>query len=143
MLVKSILADKGSAVATVAPTDTIASVASLLAEKRYGAVVVADGEKHVAGILSERDIVRGVAEKGAAALDGPVSSLMTTNVFTCSPEDTVDTLMEMMTARRIRHLPVVENEALVGIISIGDVVKRKIEEAEKEAESLREYIATG
>jgi CBS domain-containing protein len=143
MIVSSMLAGRDGAVLTVSPSDPISAAAKILSEKRIGALIVTDGKNAVAGILSERDIVRGLSESNGDVMDKPVSTYMTADVFTCGPDDTVNQLMEMMTGRRIRHLPVVHEDKLVGIISIGDVVKHKIQEAEKEAENLREYIATG
>lgn len=143
MNVAGILKEKGSDVLTVAADVTVADAARSLTDRKIGAVIVAGAGGGVGGILSERDIVRGVADKGAAILTQPVSTLMTAEVVTCQPDDTVDQLMDLMTGRRIRHLPVVEDGTLRGIISIGDVVKTRIAETEAEAEALKEYIATG
>lgn len=142
MKVEHILQAKGSDVFTVRDTATIAEAVGLLAEKNIGAVVVKNGSGGVAGILSERDIVRRLKSQGADVLSARVSSCMTATVITCDPGDSIDDLMAKMSKRRIRHLPVVENGALVGLVSIGDVVKRKIEEAEQEAATLREYISS-
>ncbi len=142
MNVKTILNDKGNAIISVAAGDSIASAAKVLAQNRIGAVMVLDGEQ-ISGILSERDIVRGVAEQGDLCLTQEVRTLMTSEVVTCAPSDTVDQIMAMMTARRIRHLPIVEDGNLVGVISIGDVVKQRIAEAEMEAAALRDYISSG
>ena len=142
MLVSQILRSKGDSVFTVAPTETIAGVAELLNSRRVGALVVLDKDA-VAGIVSERDVVRAVAERGAGALDEPVANSMTRDVLFAEPGETVDSLLGRMTDRRIRHLPVCQSGRLVGIVSIGDLVKRKISEVEAEAEGLKSYIATG
>lgn len=143
MNMDSILKAKGGEIISVRPNDTIEDTARLLAKRRIGAVLVCDDKEALVGILSERDIVRGMAHEGAAVLGRRVSSLMTKNVVVCSPKQTVDSVMDLMTERRIRHLPVVHRDKILGVISIGDVVKEKIAEAEHEAEHLREYIATG
>ncbi len=139
MTVQRILNDKGSAVTTCRPADTIANVAKVLADKKIGAVVVTEGDA-VRGILSERDIVRAIAGQGDKALGKPASDYMTENVVTCALHDTNDDVMQIMTGGRFRHAPVVEDGKLVGIISIGDVVKRRIAEIEREAAEIREYI---
>ena len=113
----------------------------ILREKRIGVVVVSDDGKRVQGILSERDVVRWLADDGAAVLDRPARDLMTREVKTCKPKDQIADLMEQMSTHRIRHLPVVENGALGGMISIGDVVKYRLEEIEFEAEALKQYVA--
>ncbi len=118
-------------------------VAELLSKRRIGAVLVKDDDGDLIGIISERDIVIGVAHRGPPALEKPVSDLMTKDVITCSPADQVIDVMGKMTDRRIRHLPVIDDNTVVGVISIGDVVKQRIAESEHEAEALREYIATG
>jgi len=140
MLVSQILKQKGDLVFTVGPTESIAAVASLLNTRRVGALVVLEAER-VVGIVSERDVVRAVAERGADALGRPVSSCMTKDVLFAKPGETVDSLLGRMTDRRIRHLPVCERERLVGLVSIGDLVKSKISEVEAEAEGLKSYIA--
>jgi CBS domain-containing protein len=142
MTVKSILDQKGRDVVTLSPDTTLAEAARLLGEKRIGAVVVTRGDRRIAGILSERDIVRAVGEAGAEALAMTVDRAMTAKVSTCREEHTVNDVMEVMTRGRFRHLPVERNGQLDGIISIGDVVKRRIEEVEREAEQIRTYIAT-
>jgi|SRR5690606_32637521 len=142
MTVKAILDLKGREVVTVAPERTLAEAARLLSEHRIGAVVLADADDVIHGILSERDIVRAVAGEGANALDKPISAFMTARVRVCHEYHTVTEVMRLMTEGRFRHLPVEEGGKLVGIISIGDVVKRRIEEAEREAEEIRTYIAT-
>jgi CBS domain-containing protein len=141
MQVETILQSKGRAVTTIGARATIAEAVDLLTTHRIGAVVVMDG-KRVAGILSERDVVRHLGKDWTALSSRPVSEVMTKNVVTAGRYATVDELMERMTERRIRHLPIVENGELVGIVSIGDVVKRKIEETEQEATALKEYIAS-
>ena len=143
MNVAAILKQKGRAVTTASPTGTLLEVANKLAAKRIGAIVVVGARGEVAGIISERDIIRALAEAGPECLSRPLSETMTRQVITCLETDTLDELMAMMTARRFRHLPVVTDGALVGIISIGDVVKRKIEQSEFEVVALREYITTG
>lgn len=143
MLVKHILREKGRDVVTIAGDATLSEAARLLARRRIGAVVVRDGDEPVAGILSERDIIGALAEKSVNALTQPVSAYMTRRVSTCSETDTVEDLMELMTRRRFRHIPVVEDDRLVGIVSIGDVVKSRIDETVREAASLRDYIAAG
>lgn len=143
MLVAQILKTKGDAVFTVAPEDTLRQAAARLGERRVGAVVVMGAGDAVAGILSERDVARAVGEEGAAALDRPVAATMTREVVYADPEHTVDQLLALMTDRRIRHLPVCRAGRLVGIVSIGDLVKVKIAEIEAEAADLKAYIAAG
>ncbi|WP_337188573.1 CBS domain-containing protein [Phenylobacterium sp.] len=140
MLVSQILRTKGDTVFTVKPSDTVGEVAELLHTRRVGALVVLDAER-VAGIVSERDVVRAVATGGAGALARPVSDFMTANVLFAEPGETVDNSLSRMTDRRIRHLPVCQTERLVGIVSIGDLVKWKISEVEAEADGLKAYIA--
>jgi CBS domain-containing protein len=143
MNVAMILTDKGREVATVLPGTSIKDVIALLASKKIGAAVVCDTEKRVRGIVSERDIVRILASHGPAVLSEPVSDHMTKDVVTCADRDTVAWLMEEMTSHRFRHMPVVDAGRLIGIVSIGDVVKQRIALAELEANSMREYIKTG
>lgn len=140
MLVSQILRTKGDTVFTAKPSETVAEIATLLNSRRVGALVVLDAER-VVGIVSERDIVRAVAEGGPEALKAPVSSCMTANVLYADPGETVDHLLTRMTDRRIRHLPVCKGDRLVGIVSIGDLVKSKISEVEAEADGLKAYIA--
>jgi CBS domain-containing protein len=140
MLVSGILKDKGDMVFTASPGDTVAAVAAMLHQRRVGAMVVTVGERKVAGIVSERDIVRVVAEQGAGSLDQPVAGCMSRDVIFAEPNESVDSLLERMTDRRIRHLPVCEDGRLIGIVSIGDLVKTKIAETVAEAEGLRAYI---
>ena len=143
MQVIHILKTKGRDVVTVEPDATLAEAAQLLARRRIGAAVVVSATGGVAGILSERDIVRAIAEQSVEALGQSVHRHMTQAVSTCSEADTVDGLMETMTNGRFRHMPVVEDDRLCGIVSIGDVVKTCIAETAREARSLREYIAAG
>lgn len=143
MTVELILKIKGSDVVTVGPEDSIEATASLLSARKIGAVVVKDRDGGVIGVLSERDVVRGIAQAGASALTKPVKDLMTGKVVSCRLQDSVTEVMGRMTDRRIRHLPVIEDGKLVGMISIGDVVKRRIDEALLEADELKRYIATG
>jgi len=140
MNVAAILRQKGRAVTTAPPTTTLLDVAHKLAAKRIGAIVIVGARGEVAGIISERDIVRSLAQQGPGCLTQPVSEAMTKQVVTCQETETLDELMAMMTARRFRHLPVVTDGALVGIISIGDVVKHHVAEVEMEATAMREYI---
>lgn len=143
MTVESILRHKGGDVITVGPGDTLEATAAVLFARKIGAVIVQDAGGGVVGVLSERDIVRGVAQGGAAVLSRPVKDFMSGNVVSCRLQDTVIEVMGRMSDRRIRHLPVIEGGKLVGMISIGDVVKRRIDEALLEADELRRYIATG
>jgi CBS domain-containing protein len=140
MLIAQILAGKGSNVISTRPEATIAEVASLLKEKRIGAVVVTDADGQLCGIISERDLARGLANHGAKLLEMNVAKLMTANVVTCSPDDGLATLMQQMTEGRFRHLPVVKDGKLIGIISIGDVVKHRLMELEAETHMLQDYI---
>ena len=140
MNVAAILKQKGRAVTTASPSATLLDVANKLAAKRIGAIVVVGTRGDVAGIISERDIIKALSETGLECMSRPVSERMTRQVITCQETDTLDELMAMMTARRFRHLPVVTDNALVGIISIGDVVKHHVAEVEMEATAMREYI---
>jgi CBS domain-containing protein len=142
MTVAQILNSKGRAVIIATPDDTLKNIADTLAKKRIGAVVIIDGDGDIAGIVSERDIVRAVSTMGAAALNQPASQFMTTSVMTCGPRDSEAELMGLMTEHRIRHLPVVDDGKLDGMISIGDVVKFRIEAIEREAEEMKVYIAS-
>ena len=143
MHVAAILKDKGHAVETVGTEATVMDVAARLSAMRIGAVVVTDSDGGVAGIISERDIIRVVGKHGAGALDWPVAEVMTKAVMTCREADTIDQLMSVMTERRFRHLPVLENGKLAGIVSIGDVVKHRVAEVEFEANLMRDYITAG
>jgi CBS domain-containing protein len=142
MTVAQILNSKGRAVIIATPEDTVQNIAETLAKKRIGAVVIINNEGGIAGIVSERDIVRAVATMGPKALDRPASQFMTTDVRTCEPRDSEAELMGLMTELRIRHLPVVDDGKLDGMISIGDVVKFRIEAIEREAEEMKVYIAS-
>ena len=140
MLVKTILRAKGTEVVTAQAEATVAEIARLLRDKRIGCVVIAEAGGRIAGIVSERDIVQGLANEGPAFLDRRASQAMVREVVSCTAETSVEELMMLMTARRIRHLPVVENGRLTGIVSIGDVVKNRLDELESEAVQLRNYI---
>ena len=140
MQVKDILAIKGGDVVGIEATATLEAAAKLLAARRIGAVVIRGAAGRLAGILSERDIVRAVSEHGAAALDLPVGQAMTREVITCSEEDSCADIMEQMTAGKFRHLPVLREGELIGLVSIGDVVKQRVDEIERESEAMREYI---
>ena len=142
MQVETILQSKGTVVHTVSTGAPVAEAVRTLNERRIGAVVVVDDKGTVAGILSERDVVRHLGGDPSQLLAGPVSNIMTKTVITCGRDTGVSELMEQMTRYRIRHIPIVEDGQLVGIVSIGDVVKRKIEETEQEAIALKEYIAS-
>ena len=141
MLVSQILKQKGDMVFTASPSDSVAAVAALLQARRVGAMVVLDQDRDVAGIVSERDIVRIVAERGAEGLTEAITACMTKDVVFADPAETVDQLLERMTDRRIRHLPVCREGRLIGIVSIGDLVKVKIAETVAEAENLKAYIS--
>jgi len=142
MNVEAILRTKGRSVVTIGAEATIEEAVSLLRRKGIGAVVVSADGAGVDGILSERDIVHALADRGAGLLQLPVAALMTREVFTCGPTDGIAELMAEMTERRIRHLPVLEHGRLAGIVSIGDVVKNRLDEVEDEASSLRQFIAS-
>ena len=142
MLIVTMLRSKGEFVATVPPTATVRELLGVLAEHRIGAVVVS-ADDSIAGIVSERDVVRRLGDDAAALLDRPVSAIMTADVVTCTPQTAVEDLARTMTERRIRHVPVVDDDgALVGIVSIGDVVKSRISELEGERDDLVGYIGT-
>lgn len=142
MTVKAILEEKGHDVFTMGPNEKLSNAIRVLSEHRVGALVITNGDRQIVGILSERDIVRCLAKEGAAALDHTVRAVMTPKVKICNENHTVSEVMEIMTKHRFRHLPVEKNGQLDGIISIGDVVKRRIEEAERESEEIKAYIAT-
>jgi len=142
MIVKAILSAKGGDVVTIEPTATLETAAKTLAAHKIGALLVLGPDRRVVGILSERDIVRTLAERGAGALGEPLSQVMTRKVVTCSQSDTVGVLMERMTTGKFRHLPVVEQEQVIGVVSIGDVVKHRLMEMEHESAALRDYIQT-
>jgi CBS domain-containing protein len=141
MQVRHILREKGSEIVTISAEATLSEASRLLARKRIGALIVRGEAGELAGIVSERDVVRAVAEESVGALARPVRAYMTREVATCGEDDSVDALMEMMTRGRFRHVPVARDGGLVGIVSIGDVVKSRIEETVREAAALREYIS--
>ncbi|MBR0811552.1 CBS domain-containing protein [Bradyrhizobium diazoefficiens] len=141
MTVRSILNTKGHQIMSVGPDAKLAAAVKLLADKKIGAVLVMD-QSRLEGILSERDIVRVLGERGAGVLEEPVAQVMTRKVVTCKETDTVAEIMEMMTSGKFRHLPVIDNGTVVGLISIGDIVKRRVQEYETEQEALRDYIKT-
>ena len=142
MNVKTILAAKGGDTVSIEPTADLAAAAQLLSARRIGALVILGAGGRLAGILSERDIVRAISEHGAGALKLPVSQMMTRNVATCGEDDTIANIMERMTAGKFRHLPVLAKGQLIGLVSIGDVVKQRVGEIEQESEQLRDYIRT-
>jgi CBS domain-containing protein len=143
VLVSQILKTKGDLVFTVSPNETIQSAAGLLHARRVGALVVLDEKDAVVGIVSERDLVRVISLEGPTGLSRPITACMTAEVLFAQPDETVDDLLARMTDRRIRHLPVVRGDRLVGLVSIGDLVKAKIAETEAEADGLKAYIAGG
>ncbi|MGO9195665.1 MAG: CBS domain-containing protein [Acidimicrobiales bacterium] len=140
MRIANLLASKGTAVATIRPDAAVIEAVAALVEHRIGALVVSLDGEHIEGILSERDIVMGLHDKEAALLTEPVSSIMSSTVYTCAPGDDTDSLMSTMTERRVRHVPVVEDDVLVGIVSIGDIVKTRMGELEKDRKELVDYI---
>ncbi|MDC7785921.1 CBS domain-containing protein [Rhodoplanes sp. TEM] len=142
MTVRTILARKGTDVVTIDPAAAVGAAAKLLSERGIGAAVVTGTEGRTIGIVSERDIVKAIATHGAAVLDTPVSEIMTRKVVTCGQQDTIGELMQQMTEGKFRHVPVVEQDRLVGIVSIGDVVKSRLEQMEQESNALRDYIRT-
>jgi CBS domain-containing protein len=143
MRIADVLRTKGSTVATVEPGTTVTELITALAEHNIGAMVVLAPDGSVAGIVSERDVVRRLNDQGAAILGRPVSDIMTASVFTCDPEDSVDSLTVLMTEHRIRHVPVVTDGRLTGIVSIGDVVKSRIQKLEEGQQQLEAYITQG
>jgi CBS domain-containing protein len=143
MFVSDILAEKGGLVYTVSPGTTVSQISRQLSTRRIGSVLVVDRLDRVAGIVSERDIVNALASHGAPALELDASEIMTRNVITCDPDDSIEQVMETMTRGRFRHLPVVRRGELLGLVSIGDVVKARIAETEHETEALRAYIVAG
>ena len=142
MTVSVILAGKGRDVVTIEPAARLAEAVRALAEKRIGAALVLGADRRIAGIISERDIVRALAVRGAAALDEPISQTMTRKVETCNESESVATIMERMTAGKFRHMPVVDQGRLLGVVSIGDIVKHRLQEMEHESGAMREYIMT-
>ncbi len=143
MQISSLLRTKGSSVATIEPHATLRDVVARLAEHGIGALVVSEDGERIAGIVSERDIVRALYREGPDVLDATVATVMTAEVHTCQPGDTVDSLMAVMTDHRVRHVPVVVDERIAGIVSIGDVVKSRIGELESENSAIIGYIQTG
>lgn len=143
MYVDTILKKKGDTVIAVEPDTIVSEAARILNDNRIGAALVRDPSGKIIGVLSERDIVRGVAINQETCLSMKVRDLMTHPVISCSPNDSIDQIMELMTERRIRHLPVMQGDTLLGIISIGDVVKQRISEIENESEALKQYISAG
>jgi CBS domain-containing protein len=142
MNVKTILAAKGGDIFSIEPTATLSAAAKLLSTHRIGVAVIRGAGGRLAGILSERDIVRAISEHGEAALTLPVGQMMTRNVTTCGEDDSIAGIMERMTTGKFRHMPVIKDGQLVGLVSIGDVVKQRVEEIERDAEALRDYIQT-
>ena len=142
MNVKTILATKGGDVISIEPGADLAAAVKLLSKHRIGAVLIRGAGARLSGILSERDIVHALAEHGTAALTLQVGQVMTRNVTTCGEDDTIASIMEQMTAGKFRHMPVVTKGELVGLVSIGDVVKQRVGEIEHESEALRDYIRT-
>jgi CBS domain-containing protein len=140
--VSAILEHKGHNVITVAPHDTVGSLVQVLSVNRIGAAPVVNQNDRLVGIVSERDVIRGMAQEGEVVIALPVERLMTTEVRTCSPDDAIVELMEIMTLQRIRHLPVIQDGVLQGIVSIGDVVKQRLHEAQSELDELRNYICS-
>lgn len=141
MTIEELIRRKGDFVATVRPDATVAEALAELADHGIGALVVSSDGTGVEGIVSERDVVRRLHDQGAAVLQGTVADIMSTAVRTCSPTSTVDSLMETMTTHRIRHVPVVRDGALIGIVSIGDVVKTRMDELEADRRALEDYIS--
>ena len=142
MHVKNILSAKGGNVVSIEPTATLETAVRTLAENKIGALLVLGPDRRVIGILSERDIVRVLAQHGASVLAQPLSQVMTRKVVTCSPSETIGVIMEQMTAGKFRHVPVIEQDQIVGIVSIGDVVKYRLQKMEHESGALRDYIQT-
>lgn len=143
MIIGNILKVKGRTVSTARPDDTVQEIASRLAQRKIGAIVIVGDGGAVVGIISERDLIRVIAQHGSKALLMPVSEVMTRDVVVCTEKTTVDEIMEQMTQGRFRHLPVIEDGRLVGIVSIGDIVKHHIAEVELEVSAMRGYFATG
>jgi CBS domain-containing protein len=141
MTVSIILAGKAREVFTIEPNASLAAVVRLLAEKRVGVALILGVDRRIAGILSERDIIRALAERGAGVLDEPVSQFMTRKVSTCNESETVSNVMERMTSGKFRHVPVVDQGRLVGIVSIGDVVKHRLHQMERDSAAMHDYIS--
>jgi len=142
MTVKAVLSRKGNNVITVEPTAPLSIAIDMLAKYRIGALVVTGTDSRVIGIVSERDVVHALAERGADALRQPLAEVMTRKVITCTERDKLVELMEQMTHGKFRHIPVVEQSRLIGIVSIGDVVKHRVEEMQRDTEALQDYIRT-
>ena len=143
MFVSDILSQKGNAIFTVAPAASVAEVSQQLSARRIGSVLVLDADGSVAGIVSERDLVKALARHGAKALELEARQVMTRDVVTCDPDDSIDRVMQTMTEGRFRHIPVVRRGQLLGLVSIGDVVKARLEETRHETEALKAYIVAG
>ena len=143
MLVSALIKEKGAGVITTGPATTVSEVADIIARERIGAVVVTEQDDQVVGSIAERDIVNGLSKRGTGLLDLPISDIMTRDVFTCATTEDVNQLRREMTNRRARHIPIVEEGKLIGIISIGDIVKNRLDELESETQQMRDYIATG
>ena len=142
MLVSDLIKEKGAGVITTKPATTVSEVADIISSKRIGALVVTELDGKVVGIISERDIVNGLSKSGANLLKLPVSDVMTRDVYTCAMTEDVNQLRREMTTRRARHIPIVEDDKLIGIISMGDIVKNRLDELEDETQQMRDYIAT-
>lgn len=142
MTVSIILAEKGREIVNIEPNASLAEAVQLLARKRIGAALILGADHRIAGIISERDIVRVLAERGAAVLDEPVSRTMTRKVESCNESETVASIMERMTAGKFRHMPVVNQGQVVGVVSIGDIVRHRLHEMESESVAMRDYIMT-
>ena len=142
MRITDVLRRKGDLVVTIAPDDSVRTLLDALSQYKVGALVVSSGGGRLDGIVSERDVVRHLQTRGADVLEAPVSAIMTVDLHTATPQDSVDDLMVLMTDKRIRHVPVVVDGALVGIVSIGDVVKHRIEELQSERDQLTAYITS-
>ncbi|CAA7615079.1 putative signal transduction protein with CBS domains [Magnetospirillum sp. LM-5] len=142
MSVEAILKTKGHNIFTIRPEHSVSEAAALMASKRVGVAIVCDAKGRLMGVVSERDIVSGITQYGKGLLEMPVRNIMTSPVVTCAPNDSIKKVMEVMTERRIRHLPVLEGEELVGMISIGDAVNFRLHEAQMETAVLRDFAAT-
>lgn len=142
MTVSTILADKGRDIVSIDPAASLAEAAKLLSAKRIGAALVLGADRRLVGIISERDIVQAIAARGAAALGEPVHLTMTRKVETCNDSETISSIMERMTKGKFRHVPVIDQGRLVGIVSIGDVVKHRLQDMERESAAMRDYILT-
>jgi CBS domain-containing protein len=143
MTVQTIIDRKGNDVATAGPQNTVAEIVKMLADRRIGAIVITGADRRIVGIVSERDVVRVLAQRGPACLEDPVSLIMSRGVVDCSPSEKVNDVMRKMTEGRFRHVPVTVDGKLVGIVSIGDVVKHRMMDLESEASAMRDYIVMG